>query len=675
MDTLSKRQLQILLYLRENTEPVSSEYLSKTMGISSKTIRKDISEILRVLSNHGATIISKTGIGFMLSITDQIEFDKFLSAFDENEHKVTDALPMTFQRAHYIIRKMLTANGYVKINDIADELFTSRTTTTSDMRYVKDILNEYDITIQQRPNHGLLLVGKEHNIRLCMVDEYNHYKNNDLFVNEEEYASFFNVDETTYEQIENFIFQAQIRFSTIDISYQNIQKIVWMIILSSRRSNYDLKASYTDDDMYSFQVRNTYHIAKSILHNCEPLLNATFHKEDIVLLTIYLISYRNFVSIKDVANRKRYYTYYDFCENLMDYLCEINEFKELYRDNQLHMNLALHFMSMRPRLDYKVKIDYIPRTLVKQKSPTAMELAVQSAQYLEQNLHLHMNEDEICYLALVFFPVFGRFNTGNNKRRLIIVSSISKTVGATMAERFERNFGHYIETIEIKELYELRKMNLESYDLIFTDLSEGSIKFTQVPIIHINTFFSEEDKKDIRNILTLGNTNFSKMKNYFLEDLFFTNVNVKTKEEVFQFLYEQVHKKFKFSKEFYDDLVARDDLSSIEIGNNVAMMKTKQSYCETSFISVMILDKPIIWKYESVQILVLWHRGIHDQTITEIFESGYMGNVLKSIFSISEKIVNLLQKPDFETMLSMIKDRVESTKFLDALEEIEKKSI
>lgn len=667
MDTLNKRQIQILYQIKESTDSMSSEYLAKTMGISSKTIRKEILEVTKVMEQYGAHILSKTGSGYTLHIYDQRRFDDFISKCDHGEHKISESSLPTIQRAHYIIRKLLVKNDYIKINDIADELYTSRTTTTSDMRIVKDILSEYELSIIQRPNHGLILKGKEHHIRLCMVDEYSYYKNNDLFVNEQEYNDLFQVDEEVYNEIENIVFQAQVRFASIDISYQNIQKIIWMIILSSKRCEYDLVSSYSQDEIYAFQSRNSYHIAKYILRDCEPLLHMKFKREDMILLTIYLLSFRCFLEYKDLHYHDRFYDYYEISENLIDHLCEINEFKELYRDPQLQTNLALHFIPMQVRLEYRVKIDYVPKNLVKQKSPTAMELAVQSSLYLKEKLHLLLTEDEICYLALVFFPIFGRYNTGIHKRRLIFVSSISKTVGATMAERFERNFPHYIQSISIKEVYELRSLNLKDYDLIFTDLNEGSIKYTQIPIIHIATFFSENDKKDLRNILTLGNTKFSKMKDYFHKDFFFANISLRNRKEVFQFLYESLQKKLPLPKEFYDDLLIRDDVSTIEIGNNVAMMKTLHSYHNTSFISVLILDKPILWKMENVQIVVMWHRGIHDQTNTEIFESGYMGNVLKSIFSISEKIVNLLQKPDFDTMITMIKERIESTRFLDSM--------
>ena len=59
--------------------------------------------------------------------------------------------------------------------------------------------------------------------------------------------------------------------------------------------------------------------------------------------------------------------------------------------------------------------------------------------------------------------------------------------------------------------------------------------------------------------------------------------------------------------------------------------------------------------------VVIWHKGRNDLENSKIFESGYMGNILRSIFGVSERLVNLLQNPTHETLMSIIKDNIGNT--------------
>ena len=57
-------QIQLLDRLNRTKEPVSSQFLANSLGVSSKTIRKNLSQLNLALSDQGAAIASKTGSGY-----------------------------------------------------------------------------------------------------------------------------------------------------------------------------------------------------------------------------------------------------------------------------------------------------------------------------------------------------------------------------------------------------------------------------------------------------------------------------------------------------------------------------------------------------------------------------------------------------------------------------------
>lgn len=64
MEKLLPIQIQLLDRLSRIKEPVSSQFLANSLGVSSKTIRKNLNQLNEVLSENGAVIESKTGSGY-----------------------------------------------------------------------------------------------------------------------------------------------------------------------------------------------------------------------------------------------------------------------------------------------------------------------------------------------------------------------------------------------------------------------------------------------------------------------------------------------------------------------------------------------------------------------------------------------------------------------------------
>ena len=67
MEKLLPIQIQLLDRLSRIKEPVSSQFLANSLGVSSKTIRKNLNQLNEVLSENGAVIESKTGSGYWLT--------------------------------------------------------------------------------------------------------------------------------------------------------------------------------------------------------------------------------------------------------------------------------------------------------------------------------------------------------------------------------------------------------------------------------------------------------------------------------------------------------------------------------------------------------------------------------------------------------------------------------
>ena len=112
-------QIQLLDRLNRTKEPVSSQFLANSLGVSSTTIRKNLSQLNLALSDQGAAIASKTGSGYWLIIEDRERFEQFMqnTSVRPSQHILN---PIQVDRAHFIIRTLLCRQDYTRIEELED---------------------------------------------------------------------------------------------------------------------------------------------------------------------------------------------------------------------------------------------------------------------------------------------------------------------------------------------------------------------------------------------------------------------------------------------------------------------------------------------------------------------------------------------------------------------------
>lgn len=163
------RLATILSCLIDADNPVKGEWLAGETGVTSRTVRNDIKLLNDLLSRNGAHIHTVRGAGYELRISDPPVFGGW------SRQQLT-ASPGPFvspaDRTTYIIRTLLLAEGYLKIEELADLLYVSTSTIQNDLKDVKAALGTHGLELQKRPNYGLQISGREFPLRLCMFEAF-----------------------------------------------------------------------------------------------------------------------------------------------------------------------------------------------------------------------------------------------------------------------------------------------------------------------------------------------------------------------------------------------------------------------------------------------------------------------------------------------------------------------
>ncbi len=662
MDNITKRQFRIINILRSSEKRFSSEYIAKTIGASSKTIRKDIIDVKDILEKNGATIDSKTGNGYCLIINNLEKFEAFIGKFVSGTQEKMIKLPLSYQRAHYIVRRLIASDGYLKINDFSEELYTSRATITQDLQMVRKILKRFNLNLRAKTKYGFKVEGLEQAKRNCFIYEYDYYEDNNLNLNEKDYEYYVKCSEDFIKDIVAIFIKTLRSFSFIELSYQNIIRLSRVIYLIKTRAKFPLEI-FEEECRKKALKRTSYKISTIIAMLCEKNYVVYFSDEDLIYFNNCFSGYRNITGYNNLRNRLNYFSLYELAEEIVDYLSDINGFENMRNDNILKDSLTRHLLSLKIRCENYIGINCADNSM-KRMSTTAVEMAVQTASYLK-NKGVILNEDEIMFLIYIYTPIFGRYRPKVKKKKIIIISHVSINVGVMIAERFERNFSGYLDSIEVVDIYQLEDIDLANIDYIFTTLDKKHFKglAIETPIIEINTYFPETKKQYFRNLLSDMNDCLDMMIKLFDKKCFFNNVKANNKAEVIRIAANKLHNIYQLDENFENDLIERDEWLSAETGKNIARIKTLKSHGEKSFVSIFILERPILWDTDYVQIFQIWHHGTNPE-YNVFAESGYIGNVFKTMFGFGDCSVKMIQNPVYECFEDMLKIAVKEIRSL-----------
>ncbi len=142
---MQRRQESIIYQLAASDGPLTAEELAKRLLVSTRTIKYEMIEVKTKLSEVGAELIAKRNEGYSICITDQNLFNQYLEPIGIQSTLANNFGSDDHARFLYIARKLVSSSRFVKLEDIADELYLSRSAIREDVNHVMDFLRSYHL--------------------------------------------------------------------------------------------------------------------------------------------------------------------------------------------------------------------------------------------------------------------------------------------------------------------------------------------------------------------------------------------------------------------------------------------------------------------------------------------------------------------------------------------------
>ncbi|MBP3041197.1 transcription antiterminator [Bacillaceae bacterium Marseille-Q3522] len=585
---LSIRQKKILHLLMQADKAISTEELSHTLEVTSRTIRTDIKSLSENLHNHGAVISLKRGKGYELIIKDYSSFRPFLQELT-TENDLENAIPTEpSERIKYMLRRLLLSEKYIKIEDFANELFISESSVKNGMKEIRSILKKFNLGLESRPNYGLKITGDEAKLRYCIA-EYVFDSDQQILPSED----IKNIEKLLIRRTK----EASILLS--DIGKNNL---ITHIAIACKRIQNNNYVSIPEKDFEKIKASNEFFVAKQIVEDLQQSFAVQFPESEIAYITIHLLgtkimSYQpvkeeNFLNIIDD----------DILALAKNLLLEAEKVLQLgiAHDKELIYGLCLHLKPAINRYKYDMNIRNPLLLEIKKNYPVAFDAAIVIGQRLKKERNISINEDEIGYLALHVGAALERKKAAGKAKKCLIVCATGVASAQLLYHKLHATFGDKLEIIGTTNL-----LNLDKYDLGALDFIISTIPIKQaltIPVIDVNTIIRDEDILKLENIII---KNIGSALQYLKPELTFFKQELKSREEVIAFLADKITNLMEIPGEFKTLVEEREKMAPTSYGNLVAFPHPIRPLSDHTFWSVCTLKKPIQWGDHPVQFICL----------------------------------------------------------------------
>lgn len=288
-------------------------------------------------------------------------------------------------------------------------------------------------------------------------------------------------------------------------------------------------------------------------------------------------------------------------------------FKIDFRDNlELSMSLSQHIVPLEVRIKFDMTLNNPLLQEVKEQYFLAYSIASFACGIISQKYNKKLDENEIGYFALSFALALERDKYDIRRKTILIVCSSGKGSTQLLKYKYLDQFGKYIDDIKTCDVNGISKINMDEIDYIFTTVPiKEKVK---VPILEVQYFLESEDVKNVMNVLeTSQNDTILK---YYSSDLFISELDLNTKDEVLNYMCDVIEKVEVIPKDFRKAVFEREKIAQTEFGNRVAIPHPCRTLSKRTFACIAILKNPIIWEKQEVEVIFLI--SIEDKPSKEI---------------------------------------------------------
>ena len=572
---LNIKEKDILQFLIKNKERfVTSKELAEYLSCSDRTVRNALKLIEKTMIIQGVQLISKQGQGYQIFFENQGAYQEFRQTYELEEDYTKTAVSKGDDRLVFILNKLLFEQVPVLFDDLADELYVSRSTLSHDFKKIRVMLSEYNLSIESRANKGVYVSGEERDKRRFIM---HYFLENQFLKTLHCYVKFNFFDQTV--PLEEFarIVLDECQEANLKLSDFVLQNLVVHIALSMIRLKSGFEIKNIDCQMTDDAIERK--VAQRILSKVSQVTNQEFPVQEIDYITLHLLAksqqcQKNQKNISEECLKK------SLVKTFQD--LGLDDIYNFSSDFQLIEGLITHLMTLQVRLESRITLNNPLVNEIKQNYSDIFFMTREILANMDMFLEWPISDDEIAYVSLHFLAAMER-SKESTKFNILAICATGFGAAQMLRNRLETEFGNRLEVVDVIGYYELNQEKLKGIDFIVSAVDLSNLYF-QIPVFKVSVFLKSDEMEMIRKAMNqmqvsshVRSSKISKFENnnfrqYFSKENFLISTK-SDKENLLEKMIQglSVGESNEFEQSLLHGIKQREELSSVVFSEKIAV--------------------------------------------------------------------------------------------------------
>lgn len=508
MIAIKERTASILSQLAEAESFLPLGELAGRLGVSAKTVARDLPEAEEFLSleGEGACLEMKKGAGLRLRGSHEARARLLEKLGKVKNHSYTPE-----ERLSIIVSRLLPEKEPVKLFYLSSLLGVTDSTVSSDLDKLEGWFKGHGLKLVRKPGLGVYVAGEERKIRQAIIAYiYDHVTEAELLalvqanLQEEKgpepgrAARYLLdlVDKEIIHSLEVVIRRAE-RQMERRLSDQAFIGILVHLALAVQRLRKGENIKLQPEYLERLKQKQEFSVASRMGEEISREFGLTVTEDEAGYIAMHLLGARSRYREESLSG-----TVLDnfhlvrLAKSIMK-AAEERSGEPLYRDGELLAGLVNHLGPSISRMELKMDIRNPLLGEMKEKFPELMALAKGSVREAERELELTFPESELAYIAMhLSAALMGTDLLTRASARVIVACPTGMGTSRLLAGQLKK---YYAENLVIAEQMAALELSSEFMASARPDfiISTVPIPQVQVPVVVVGALLSEEDRQRI----------------------------------------------------------------------------------------------------------------------------------------------------------------------------------
>ncbi|MDD3114344.1 MAG: PRD domain-containing protein [Anaerovibrio sp.] len=495
---------------------ITTGCIAEAIGVSAKTVMRELDEVSRVLAGCGLELEKKTGSGLGIKGSPaKLENLRNFLRETEEEHIYSPE-----ERHSVIVSQLLARQEPVKLYAFASRLNVSEGTVSKDLDKLEPWFRQQRLRLIRKPGLGVYLQGEEKHIRKAIMDYiYTHIGEEALLgLMKENFAAGDSkntrrsrqdicrsmlglVDEEILHSLEDLVRELDGKLVS-QLSDNAFIGLVAHLSLAVQRIRKNERIAMDGEVLRGLRSRKEFQAAEALGRNIAARFQISVPEDEVGYITMHLLGARNRYD-KDHASASVMDNFHlvKLAKGIMRRAEEASG-KSIRSNSGLLVGLVNHLGPSISRLKMDMNIRNPLLGEMKTQYPELMEISRYAVRDLEETLGTDMPDSEIAYIAMHLGAALEDRGGGQKTEyRVIVACPTGMGTSRMLASRLRREYE------ELRIVDQTSTMQLDAAYLSRTTadfiISTVPIPENRLPTVVVSPLLRESDREAIDRRLSI----------------------------------------------------------------------------------------------------------------------------------------------------------------------------